>query len=82
MGHLIQLDQAQALELNSKSLAHFPHEELLDLIHYLESPESDSEQFKHDHRQHLKRSELERIVTLLQWLHRKRNGRVSDNAQV
>ena len=82
MGHLNHFDQVQALNLDSRSLSNFKHEELLELIHYLEAPESDSEQFKHDHRQHLKRAELERIVTLLQWLHRKRNGRVSDNAQV
>ena len=82
MGDLIRFDQAQALELDSQSLSHLTHEELLELIHCLESPEHDSNRFEHDHRKHLTRPELERIVTLLQWLHRKRNGQARGNTLV
>jgi hypothetical protein len=82
MGDLTRFDQARALELDSQSLSHLTHEELLDLIHGLESPDCDPQQFEHDHRKHLTRLELERLVTLLQWLHRKRKGDLRGNALV
>jgi hypothetical protein len=82
MGVLVRFHQAQVLEIDSQSLSELTHEELLELIDCLEFPERRSNRSEHDHRKHLTRPELERIVTLLQWLHRKRNIPAPRNALV